>query len=36
LKSLAVINFKILFKLMLCVVLVKNRVAFIALAYALA
>jgi hypothetical protein len=36
LKSLAVMNLKILFTLMLCVALEKKRVAFIALAYALA
>ncbi len=36
LKSLAVMNLKILFTLMLCVELEKKRVAFIALAYALA
>jgi hypothetical protein len=34
LKSLAVMNLKILFTLMLCVALEKKRVAFIALAYA--
>ena len=36
LKSLAMMNLKILFTLMLCVALEKKRVAFIALAYALA
>ena len=36
LKSFAVMNLKILFTLMLCVALEKKRVAFIALAYALA
>jgi hypothetical protein len=35
-KNLAVMNLKILFTLMLCVALEKKRVAFIALAYALA
>jgi hypothetical protein len=36
LKSLAIMNLKILFTFMLWVALEKNRVAFIALAYALA
>lgn len=36
LKSLAMINLKILFTFMLCVALEKNNVAFIALAYVLA